>query len=67
MVVLTAEELIALARFPSVFRTFRCGIFLLLRQEVGLVLHEEGLDGELVYQADALVYWVLHMNFLFMN
>ena len=36
-------------------------------EEKGLALHEERLDGKLVYQPNALVYGVIHVDSLFLN
>ena len=75
IVICTEEFINAFWAFCAIFST-STSIFLrtflnvgrgLLGEEKGLALHEERLDGKLVYQPNALVYGVIHVDSLFLN
>ena len=62
MIVLTAKEFAgAFVRFTAIF-SFLIAALLLLRQEVGLMLHQKCFDRELIYETETFVDRVLRMD-----
>lgn len=72
VIVLAAEEFIsALSCFTAIFASFLIGgavlLGLLMGHEIGLTLHQESLDRELIDQSNALVDRVVHVDLLLLD